>query len=128
MRVLLDSHAFLWWDHAPARLSARARATIRSLANEVFVSVASLWELQVKRLRGKLSLQRSLAEMLRVHGERNAFRLLSVTPAHIWALENLKARQGDRFDLMIVAQAKAEGMALVSRDPAMRGHGIEVIW
>lgn len=128
MRVLLDSHAFVWWDHAPAHLSARARSAIRSLGNEVFVSVASLWELQIKRLRGKLVLERSLAEMLRVQGERNGFRLLGVTPAHIWTLENLKNPRGDPFDLMIVAQAKAERMALVSRDAAMRGHGVEVIW
>ncbi|MCX7961626.1 MAG: type II toxin-antitoxin system VapC family toxin [Burkholderiales bacterium] len=128
MRVLLDSHAFLWWDHAPARLSARARSAIRAIGNEVFASVASLWELQIKRVRGKLHLARPLAQMLRIHEERNAFRLLSVTPAHLWALENLKATRGDPFDLMLLAQATAERLALVSRDAALRGHGVEIIW
>lgn len=128
MRVLLDSHAFLWWDHAPARLSTLARSTLGASGNEVFVSVASLWELQIKRLRGKLTLERTLAEMLRIHQEQNAFQLLGLVPAHIWTLESLAITQGDPFDRMLVAQAKAERMGLVTRDPALKGHGVELIW
>lgn len=128
MRVLLDSHAFIWWDHAPARLSAVARRTVGTSGNEVFVSVASLWELQIKRLRGKLDLKRTLAEMLRIHQEQNAFQLLGLMPAHIWTLEGLAMSHGDPFDRMLVAQAKAERMGLVSHDPALGGYGVELIW
>ncbi|MDW8470191.1 MAG: hypothetical protein RML56_15880 [Burkholderiales bacterium] len=125
--MLLVRRAFLRWDHAPARLSARARAAIRAIRNEVFASVASLRELQITRARGKLHPERPLAQRLRIHEARVAFRLLSVVQAHRRALETLKARRRDPLDLVLLAQT-AERLASVSREAALRGPGVEIVW
>lgn len=128
MRLLLDTHAFIWWDKAPDRLSGRALREINRSSNEVFLSVVSLWEMSAKAATGKLQLRTNVREILEDQQERNALRVLQVEPAHVWALDDLPGMRGDPFDRMLAAQAAHEGMALVTRDARMRELKVRTLW
>lgn len=128
MRLLLDTHAFIWWDKEPDRLSGRVLRAISRSSNEVFLSVVSLWEMSVKAAAGKLELRATVRQILEDQQERNALRLLHVEPAHVWALDELPGVRGDPFDRMLAAQAAHEGMALVTRDGRLRELGVRTLW
>jgi PIN domain nuclease of toxin-antitoxin system len=128
VRLLLDTHAFIWWDKEPNQLSGRAARAINRSSSEVFLSVVSLWEMSVKAAAGKLQLRMTVREIIEDQQERNALRLLAVEPAHVWALDALPGTRGDPFDRMLAAQAAHEGMMLVTRDPRMRELRVRTLW
>lgn len=128
MKLLLDTHTFIWWDKAPERLSGRALRAIARSSSEVFLSVVSLWEMAVKSAAGKLELRGTVRERIDAQLEQNALRLLSIEPAHVWALDELPGVRGDPFDRMLAAQAAHEGMVLVTRDPRMRELRVRTLW
>ena len=128
MKLLLDTHAFIWWDQAPDRLSGRALRAISRSSSEVFLSVVSLWEMAVKSAAGKLELKASMRASVEAQQERNALRLLQVEPAHVWALDDLPGVRGDPFDRMLAAQAAHEGMVLVTRDERLRELRVRTLW
>jgi len=128
VKLLLDTHAFIWWDKSPDRLSARARRAISRSSSEVFLSVVSLWEMTVKSAAGKLELRGTVRERIDAQLEQNAVRLLSIEPAHVWALGELPGARGDPFDRMLAAQAAHEGMVLVTRDDHMRELRVRTLW
>lgn len=113
MRLLLDTHALLWWLSDDPRLSARARDLIAEPANDVLVSVASLWEIVVKTRIGKL--EADLPAILAEIG-RQGFTLLDLRPAHFLALAGLPTHHRDPFDHLLIAQAIAEDALFLSRD------------
>jgi PIN domain nuclease of toxin-antitoxin system len=114
MRLLLDSHVFLWWKAADPRLSASLRAIIQNAA-EVYVSAATAWELGLKVNLGKLRLPESVEDGVRASG----FRELPVTFRHTRKAVELPLHHRDPFDRMLVAQALCEGLTLVSHDEAV---------
>jgi len=123
MRLLLDSHALLWWlDDAPT-LSADARAAITDPENLVVVSVASLWELAIKVMIGKLDLPGDFEEVL----SRQGFQLLDVNANHVYALRSLPLHHRDPFDRMLVAQARVEGLRIVTRDAWVASYEVPVL-
>lgn len=128
MRLLLDTHAFLWWDRAPQRLSVRAREAIGGAESEVYVSVASVWEMQIKIGVGKLEMPRPLKHVILDQQQQNGFRILEVTLGHLWRLAELPRLHRDPFDRMLVAQARDEGMPLVSNDPEIVQYGVRTLW
>jgi len=128
VKLLLDTHTFIWWDKAPERLSGRALRAISRSSSEVFLSVVSLWEMAVKSAAGKLELRGTVRERVDVQLKENALRLLSIEPAHVWALDELPGAGGDPFDRMLAAQAAHEGMVLVTRDAGMRGLRVRTLW
>lgn len=128
MKLLLDTHAFIWWDQAPDRLSGRALRAISRSSSEVFLSVVSLWEMAVKSAAGKLELNASVRASVEAQQERNALRLLPVEAAHVWALDDLPGMRGDPFDRMLAAQAVHEGMVLVTRDARLRELKVRTLW
>ena len=129
MRVLLDTHAFLWLDAAPEKLSATAQEVFQDLDNEIYLSIASIWEIQIKaQLRRGIALRVPLPELIRAQQAANGIRLLSMAPAHIFALENLPPLHGDPFDRVLIAQARVEGMGLMSNDGVLKGYDISLIW
>jgi PIN domain nuclease of toxin-antitoxin system len=87
MKLLLDTHALLWWHNEPSRLSEAAYDAIRDFDNEVFLSVVSGWEIQIKAQLGKLRLSKPLSIILEQEQSTNAFRSLPVTMAHVFALD-----------------------------------------
>jgi PIN domain nuclease of toxin-antitoxin system len=113
------------WGTADAPdLSDRARSAIAERSNEVLVSVASLWELVIKRALGKFEFPEDVETTLTVEG----FGLLPIGLGHRRALESLPALHRDPFDRMLVAQALADGLMMVSGDPAVARHGAPILW
>lgn len=126
MKLLLDTHIFIWWDSEPARLSGPVLALCTDPAHELVVSVASLWEMQIKRQLGKLDLRLPLAEIVAHQQETNSVTILPVAQAHVLALEQLPNHHRDPFDRILVAQALVEGATLVSADPLLKSYPVEV--
>ena len=112
MRLLLDTHALLWWLADDPTLSAEARKAIADAGSVVYVSAASAWEIAIKRSLGKLEAPEELDEALAA----NAFAPLPITIGHALAAGRLPNHHQDPFDRMLVAQAMAEGLTLVTRD------------
>jgi len=112
LRILLDTHYLLWWLGDTDDLGTQGRQLISAPENLIFVSVASLWELRIKEQIGKIDLPSSFSEVLR----QQAFEILAVNVAHTEALQTLPLHHRDPFDRMLVAQAKVEGLTLLSRD------------
>ena len=113
MKLLLDTHAFLWWDAADPRLPERFRTAIASPENEVFVSAASVWEIAIKRTSGKLNFAGSASDAVVKH----RFQPLSITPQHAEWAGLMPDVHRDPFDRMLIAQAQQDGMILVTVDP-----------
>lgn len=124
MNLLLDSHAFLWWLNDDPTLAAGARKAIADPSALVHVSAATVWELSIKAARGKLDLGGAdLASEI----EGNAFVELPMTARHGLAAGALPRHHEDPFDRMLIAQAQAEGLTIVTHDPAFRDYGVPVL-
>lgn len=128
MKLLLDTHTFIWWDADPSRLSAAALSLCGDPANPLVLSVASLWEIQIKRQLGKLELRLPLAGIVAHQRETNGVIILPIVQAHVLALEDLPYHHRDPFDRLLVAQALVEGATLVSADPVLKSYSVEVRW
>lgn len=129
MRVLLDTHAFLWWGNNDSQLSELARETISDGNNETFLSAVSAWEIAIKASLGKLGgvpddLEEFLDEQLLVGG----FEVLPVRLAHAVGVRHLPYHHRDPFDRLLVAQALQEGMPLISRDGALGPYPVRLLW
>jgi PIN domain nuclease of toxin-antitoxin system len=128
MRLLLDTHTFLWAIAEPARLSRKVTRMILDERNELLLSSVTLWEIIVKLQAGKLKLD-ATAEYFQAHMDRLGIRqVLPVTPVHVYALLKLPALHKDPFDRLLVAQASVEGLPLVSADDLLRRYAIRVLW
>jgi PIN domain nuclease of toxin-antitoxin system len=128
MKLLLDTHALLWFLGGSGRLSATARIAIEDLANERLFSVAGAWEIAIKASLGKLELTAPFEALVPGELRANAIELLPIRPAHLVAVMALPFHHRDPFDRMYVARAAAEGAALVSADPALDAYGVRRIW
>lgn len=128
MKLLLDTHAYIWWGVDPDKLSATAAAALSEPESEIYVSVASLWEIAIKLQLGKLTLPVPVPVFAARLREENLVRTLSVTEAHVFAHTTLSAIHRDPFDRMLVAQSLAESLVLVTRDPRIRDYGIPTLW
>jgi PIN domain nuclease of toxin-antitoxin system len=118
MKLLLDTHTFIWWDSDPAKLSPQALALCQDRANVVLLSGVSVWEMQIKRQLGKLQLRLPLADMIASPQQTNHIAVLPVNLAH----------HKDPFDRLLIAQAREEDAILVSSDPVFARYQIEVLW
>jgi PIN domain nuclease of toxin-antitoxin system len=96
--------------------------------NSLLVSAATVWELQIKESLGKLNLRTSVKTMVNDQLDLNGLKLLPVSLGHIWELANLPRLHGDPFDRMLMAQARHEGLTIVSADKIMREYPVEVLW
>lgn len=128
MKLLLDTHVFLWWVNNDEALSAKARKAITSLANECTLSLASCWEMAIKSSLGKLKLTQSVERFVAEQVALNGFRLLQIDFRHAAAVESLPFHHRDPFDRMLVAQAISEKMTLVTADRALARYGVKCLW
>ncbi len=128
MKVLLDTHAFIWWDSDPAKLSPQARTACQDRTNLVFLSVASAWEMQIKLQLGKLHLRLPLAEVIADQQQTNDIQVLPVALEHVVALQDLPAHHKDPFDRLLIAQTNVEEAVLVSHDPVFAHYTVQVLW
>jgi PIN domain nuclease of toxin-antitoxin system len=128
MKLLFDTHAFIWWDTDPFKLSSRVLALCQDRANEVLLSVASVWEMQIKSQLGKLEFGTPLGELISRQQHMNGVRLLPVVLDHVLALQNLPAHHRDPFDRILIAQANAEKAVLVTNDLMIARYPVERIF
>ena len=126
MRLLLDTQIFIWWDSEPERLPPRLLALCEDPQNVLVLSVASVWEMQIKAQLGKLELSRSLAVILEEHREENLLTLLPIELPHVLALEQLPFHHKDPFDRVIVAQAIMEQLTILSVDRLIEQYPVTV--
>ncbi len=112
MRLLLDTHVFLWWNSADPRLPQHMRAQVADPAHQVFVSAASVWEIAIKRATGKLAFSQPVVPAIDGHG----FSHLPIALEHAEWAGSLPALHRDPFDRILVAQAQMEGLTLVTVD------------
>ena len=128
MNALLDTHALLWWLFDDPNLPETARAVIRQPDNVIFVSSASAWEIATKHRLGKLPEAGEAALHLTRLVREAAFTELPITLDHALAAGALPGPHRDPFDRMLVAQARLEGVAVISRDPVFHEYSTPVIW
>ena|SRR5438874_12321017 len=128
MLLLLDTHAFLWWLGGDKHLSAEARAQVGDEANSVYVSAASAWEVSTKIRLGKLPGAEFLATDFVRHVLGQGFVGLDITLDHAQRAGNLPGPHRDPFDRMLIAQAQAESLALVSNETDFDVYGVTRVW
>jgi len=128
MKVLLDTHAFLWLVTDDDRLSENARQAFLDEENSLFFSAASLWEICIKRSLGKISLKRGWLETIRNEMKDNAIQWLSIEIPHCAEVTKLPFHHRDPFDRMLIAQAIVEDMQLLSQDSRLSAYGVGRIW
>jgi PIN domain nuclease of toxin-antitoxin system len=125
MKLLLDSHIFAWWALEPERLSKAALDACSDPRNTLVLSVASVWEMQIKIQLKKFSLKTSLRGVIASQQAANGLQVLPVYAEHALALESLPMHHKDPFDRMLVAQANVEDATLVSSDAAMAAYRLK---
>lgn len=128
VKLLLDTHTFLWAAAEPGELSTKAHRAIRSSANELFVSAASAWEIATKFRLGKLPDAKIVVENFSAIVLKLRASDLPITRMHALRAGSYPHAHGDPFDRMLVAQAEIEGLPLVSKDRALRQFGVELLW
>ena len=128
MKLLLDTHTFIWWDSDPAKLSPQVLALCQDRAHAVLLSVVSVWEMQIKSQLGRLTLHRPLTEIVTNQQQTNGVQILPVTLAHVLALDTLPLHHKDPFDRMLMIQATLEGATLLSKDPLFNAYPVKIMW
>ena len=128
MKLLLDTHTFIWWDTDPAQLSQQVLDLCHDQTNTLILSVVTVWEIQIKSQLGKLALDLPLAELVQSQQDANGIQLLPVNLAHVLALDTLPRHHKDPFDRLLIAQANIEGAMLLSKDPAFAAYSVQVVW
>lgn len=125
-RVLLDTHAFLWWVNDDAKLTRAARRTIARAG--CLISIASCWEMAIKASLGSLLLPEAVDRFVERHIAENGFALLEIALEHASAVADLPFHHRDPFDRLLVAQAQAEDLTIVSADPIFTKYGLKRVW
>jgi PIN domain nuclease of toxin-antitoxin system len=128
MRLILDTHVFLWWIIDSPQLSSRVRDVMRNQANELFLSVASAWEIAIKVNLGRLRLPDRPDRFIPGQLMKNAIEPLPVEMSHALHVSRLPAIHRDPFDRIIIAQSILEKMAVVTRDADIAKYKIKTFW
>ena len=128
MKLLLDTHAFLWLNDESERLSQTVKELCSSGEHEFYLSMATPWEMQIKHQLGKLSLAMPISELVIKNTQENNIRLLPIELSHINYLEQLPQHHKDPFDRIIIAQAIIEGMAVVTIDHVFADYLVQIVW
>ena len=127
MRILLDTHAFIWFAEDDSQLNQTIKKTIEKPTNDIFLSIASIWEMAIKMQLNKLKINKSIEEIIDLV-TLNGFELVPILPDHIIKMTTLNFYHRDPFDRIIIAQGLDENFKIVSRDKIFDNYGIERIW
>jgi PIN domain nuclease of toxin-antitoxin system len=127
MKLLLDTHIFIWWADEPEKLSRATLSALEDEANELLLSVASVWEMQIKIQLGKLKLSLPLKELVRNQQETNDLMVSPVTLTHVLALDALPSHHKDPFDRLLIAQSHADGLTIVTADSQFSPYSVKLL-
>lgn len=122
-RILLDTHALIWWMDGDHSLGQLAQDYISNSQNEIYVSAANVWEMTIKKQLGKLDCPDDLDAVI----ESLGFSKLNITPFHAEQAGNLPQHHKDPFDRMLIVQAQAEGLQIMTKDEHFPAYGISLI-
>jgi len=125
---LLDTNVFIWWTGDAGKLSKPVYQALQDPNNLLFISVASLWEMQIKIQIQKLTLPASLADILQKQKEDNGLQVLALLESHVFAASGFPMHHKDPFDRMIMAQAYLEDLIILSSDEILKQYPVEVLW
>ncbi|MBF2057203.1 MAG: type II toxin-antitoxin system VapC family toxin [Cyanobacterium sp. T60_A2020_053] len=128
MKILLDTHCWLWWLVEPEKLSKIATQVIKNNQNELYLSVASIWEIGIKFKLGKLDLPLSPEVLIPQQMQIDHILPLSISMDHAIKASNLPLYHKDPFDRMLIAQSQLESMIIISNDSMFHGYDVEVLW
>jgi len=128
LRLLLDTHSFLWFVLDDPKLSATAKAAMEDPANEIEISPASYWEIAIKIALGNYSLPQHFQQFMEQQLAKNQFRILPIEIQHTAMLTTMPHHHKDPFDRLLVAQALCEGISIVSGDPRLDAYGVKRLW
>lgn len=128
MRLLLDTHAFIWFIEGNHKLSKSAINFIEDNDNQCFISIASLWEMSIKASLGKLKVKLPFSKLVTEHIDGNDMKILPIKPQHLDGLKELPFHHRDPFDRLIISQAQVEDMVLLSRDTEFSKYKIQCYW
>lgn len=128
MRILLDTHIFLWFIAGDSKLDHFSRGLIENPDNGRYLSIASIWEITIKSSLGRLDVPLPVSALVREHVWANAIELLAITPEHLDVLHGLPYHHKDPFDRVIIAQAIGEGMTLLAKDGAFGDYDVQLVW
>jgi PIN domain nuclease of toxin-antitoxin system len=128
VRLLLDTHSFLWFSDGDPRLSTEARTLVEAGENDLLLSVASLWEIAIKASLGKLQLQQPFGALIPALLRELEIELLGITVEHVTAVAALPFHHRDPFDRLLIAQARVEQLSIVSGDAALDAYGVDRRW
>ena len=127
MKLLLDTHIFIWWADQPEKLSPAALSALEDEANELLLSVASVWEMQIKIQLRKLKLSLPLKDLIKNQQETNDLTVSPVTLTHVLALDTLPLHHKDPFDRLLIAQSIEEDLTLVSADSQFSAYPVTLL-
>ena len=125
--MLLDTHIFIWLVTEPDALSLETQTLCRDRDNDLLLSLASIWEMQIKHQLGKLTFAVSLADLISIQRVANRIALLPIALAHVLALQELPVLHKDPFDRMLVAQARVENLTLLTADGALPAYPVRIV-
>lgn len=127
MKILLDTHIFIWATTSPETLSVSATSHLQNTRNDFFLSMASIWEMQIKINLGKLNLHGSLSDVVTKRQEASGLQILPIELRHVYALSALPQHHRDPFDRLLIAQSQIENMPLLTADAAFSLYDVEVL-
>lgn len=128
MKYLLDTHVFLWLNNNPEKLSKDALNVCQNFQNSLYLSLVSVWEIQIKSQLNKLKLNIPLPKIIGIQQKDSNINILSINLSHIYAIELLPFHHQDPFDRLLVAQALVEDMFLVTADSKLKSYMDKIIW
>ena len=126
-RYLVDTHIWIWWNGAPDRLSDQAKSAIAEARNDIVFSVASGWEIAIKHGLGRLKLPEAPEHYVPKRVAANRMRVLPITLAHSLGVGCLPDHHRDPFDRILIAQARQEGLTLITADDAFLDYDVELL-
>lgn len=128
MRLLLDTHTFIWFVTDSPRISITAKTLIEDEYNEKLLSIASIWEMAIKHSIGKLTFELPFMSFITSQMQQNSMELVNIQIEHLNVVANLPLHHRDPFDRLIIAQAMVEQMPVVGSDKAFDSYSVQRLW
>lgn len=128
MAYLLDTHVLIWYATGDSQLSKTAKNIVDDISKEKFISIGSIWEMGIKSSLGKLQFKPSFEPFILNEISLIGYKILQISPSHIFEMEKLTFHHRDPFDWLLVAQSLVENIPIVSIDAAFDNYGVNRIW